>query len=333
MKLLPSPNHVLSEIPLTLAEREFVLKSRKACHASLSGLDARPLLVVGPCSLHDLHGALEYAEKLKVLAEEVKESFQIVMRAYFEKPRTGLGWKGILHDPGMDGTNDIEGGIYLTRNWLKALLNEGIPLAAEFLDIVSPLYFEDLISWGCVGARTVASPFHRQMASGLKMPIGFKNTTDGNIDTAIDAVKVAKAPHRYTSLSPEGGLVSVETSGNPMAHVVLRGGRFGPNYQNSAINETLKRVDSVMVDCSHDNSSKQPKKQIEVFENVMEQVHKGEMRLRGLMVESYLFEGNQSIGSPLQYGVSVTDACLDFESTRNLILQFADQKTPCALYS
>lgn len=291
-------------------------------------MDSRHLLIVGPCSLYDTEASLEYAYKLKGLQEKVKSSFLIVMRAYFEKPRTQLGWRGLMHDPSLDGSYNIPEGIRLTRKLLKKLVEIDMPLATEFLDATSPLYFEDMISWGCIGARTAASPFHRMMASNLKMPIGFKNTPDGNIETALEAIQVAKAPQTFIAPSSQGVMSIVNTPGNKQGHLVLRGGRLGPNYHKDIIRTALSQTDRLIVDCSHDNSRKDPAKQMDVFKDVMHQIGSGETGIRGLMLESFLSLGNQIISHPLKYGVSVTDPCLDFESTQNMILQCADIQKP-----
>lgn len=290
-------------------------------------------MIVGPCSLHDLEATLDYAEKLKRLSQEVEESFQIVMRAYFEKPRTNLGWRGLLHDPNLDGSYDIEKGIRMTRSCLKHLTELQIPLATEFLDPISPLYFGDYISWGCIGARTVSSPLHRQIASHLPMPVGFKNTTEGNIDIALEAIGVAKQPQTFISLSDKGALVAVASKGNSNGHLVLRGGKNTPNYTHHSIQIALQKTPYLLVDCSHDNSQKDPHKQLVVFNDVIDQIANGEKRIRGLMLESFLYTGNQSLSPPLKYGVSLTDSCLDFTSIEHLIRKSAELLQPCAILS
>lgn len=329
MNTLPSPNKIRFEIPLTLSDREFVLKSRNTAAAILEGRDPRILLIVGPCSLYDTAATLEYAEKLQALSHEVEETFFIVMRAYCEKPRTSMGWRGLMHDPHLDGTHDIEAGIRLSRTLMKEIAALKMPLATEYLDLSAPLYYDDLITWGCVGARTVASPLHRQMASYLTLPIGFKNTPEGSIETALEAIQVAKSPHTFISPNGDGVLSKLKSKGNPHSHLVLRGGKQGPNYTADIIATTLHKTPCVVIDCSHDNSRKIPRNQLSVFAQAIDQIEAGQKGIRGLMLESFLYEGNQPLSPYLQHGVSLTDPCLDFESTRNLILEQAERLQPC----
>lgn len=331
MENLPTPKELLQEIPLTLSEQDFVIKSRAEILSQLMGQDPRTLLIVGPCSLHDSEAVIDYAIKLQKLAEEVEDSFLIVMRAYFEKPRTSLGWKGMIHDPDLNGSNNISRGLRKTRKLLKELTSLGMPLACEFLDPAMTLYLGDTISWGCVGARTTSSQIHRQMASNLEFPIAFKNTTEGNIDVAIHAIDVAKQAHTYIGLNDEGKLSLIHSRGNKDSHLVLRGGAKGPNFYPENIQEALLETAYLLVDCSHGNSSKIPEAQITAFENVLQQIMAGEKRIRGLMLESFIEKGNQSLSEPLKYGVSLTDACLDFETTQHLIRKYAALLQPCAI--
>jgi 3-deoxy-7-phosphoheptulonate synthase len=289
------------------------------------------LVVVGPCSIHDPKGAMEYAEKLNVLRKEVEDQIVILMRVYFEKPRTTIGWKGLINDPFMDGSTNIEMGLRQARKLLLDINGLGLPAATEFLDPYVPQYTSDLVSWAAIGARTTESQTHREMASGLSMPVGFKNGTDGGLQVAIDAMGAAMHPHSFLGVDPEGFTAIVRTTGNPWGHIVLRGGNLRTNYDQESIVETaalLKKAglnSIIMVDCSHANSGKQPLKQEIVWKSVLEQRLAGNQALVGLMLESYLEAGNQSIpknAADLRYGVSVTDSCLDWDSTERL-LRFA----------
>lgn len=330
MEILPSPFVLHQEIPITLADRDFVIKSRNELAAILSGKDPRTALIVGPCSLHDVDAALEYGEKLKKLAEEVKESYFIIMRAHFEKPRTSIGWKGLLHDPDLDGTNNLVNGIKKSRSLLKSLTQLRIPLGTEILDPSASVYFGDLVTWGCIGARTTSSQVHRQIASHLPFPVAFKNTTDGNIETALNGIEVAKQPQKFLGINLDGHLSVITSSGNSFCHLVLRGSELEPNFEASFVAEALNKTPYLIVDCSHDNSGKNPRKQLDVFSHVMDQILQGNRQIKGLMLESFLYEGNQPARHPLKYGVSVTDACLDFEMTQHLIREKAAQLQLCA---
>ena len=310
---------------------DFVLKSRNTIAAILAGKDPRLLLIVGPCSIHDPAAIFDYAVRLKELSEKLEETFFFVMRAYFEKPRTCHGWKGFLHDPFLDGSHCIDQSLSLTRKLLRSLIGIKIPLAAEFLDPAAPHYLGDLISWGCVGARTVSSPIHRQMASHLDMPIAFKNSIDGTLESALWGIEVAKVPHTFMGMNREGRLARVRSKGNPYTHLVLRGGDKGPNYESPFIDDTLKRTPCLLVDCAHGNSKKEARGQLHVFEKVLSQVALGNRGIRGMMLESFLYEGNQSLASPLVYGVSITDPCLDFEATEDLLLKGAARLQLCAI--
>ncbi len=326
---LPSPGDLHKELPLTPPQAQFIKRTREKIISILSGSDMRQLLVVGPCSIHDITAAKEYANKLKKLADEVQDSFLIVMRNYFEKPRTRLGWKGLLHDPHLNGGNDIAAGLRAARQLLLDLTDLGVPAATEFLDPASPDYYGDLICWGCIGARTSSSQIHRQIASGLQIPIAFKNSTDGNVDSAIHGVQAASVPHTYIGMDSTGKVSMVHSRGNPHTHVMLRGGEKKANYDSDSIRGTLSQLEKngcsrrVLIDCAHDNCQKQAEKQVEVFRNVIRQVFEGNDEIRGLMLESHLYGGNQGMnhGTSLKYGVSLTDPCLDWATTERIILE------------
>lgn len=328
---LISPLSLKSEFPVSEAVVQTVVNGRETVKSILHGHDPRMLVVVGPCSIHDPKGAMEYAEKLNVLRREVEDQIVILMRVYFEKPRTTIGWKGLINDPFMDGSTNIETGLRQARKLLLDINGLGLPAATEFLDPYVPQYTSDLVSWAAIGARTTESQTHREMASGLSMPVGFKNGTDGGLQVAIDAMGAAMHPHSFLGVDPEGFTAIVRTTGNPWGHIVLRGGNLRTNYDQESIVETaalLKKAglnSIIMVDCSHANSGKQPLKQEIVWKSVLEQRLAGNHALVGLMLESYLEAGNQSIpknAADLRYGVSVTDSCLDWDSTERL-LRFA----------
>lgn len=324
---LPSPHELMQEMPISFAQQHFIEKTRHEIKQILEGKDPRFLLIVGPCSIHDITAAKEYARKLHHLAQSVSDTFLIVMRVYFEKPRTTLGWKGFLYDPWLDGSHDIPSGIRLTRRLLLDLAEQEVPAAAEFLDISSAYYFGDLLSWGCIGARTAASQTHRQIASGLSMPIAFKNSTDGNIDIAINGVINASTPHTFIGMNAQGCLSTVHTSGNTHGHIVLRGGENKPNYDPESISYALERLQkanlpaSLLIDCSHDNSLRKHEQQPLVFQSIINQIVEGNREIRGALLESHLFAGNQPLesSSQLQYAVSLTDPCLNWETTERLV--------------
>lgn len=322
------PHELLEALPLSLKQQTFVAESRQTIKNILAGVDPRLILVVGPCSIHDLDSTLEYAEKLKQLSQSISNSFFVVMRTYFEKARTAVGWKGLASDPHLDGSNDIPTGLYLSRQLLLSLAEMGVPAATEFVEPTSGLYFGDLISWGCIGARTSESQLHRQMASGLTMPVAFKNNTSGNIEAAVNGIVSASHPHRFMAINKEGILEVVTTEGNPWGHLVLRGGTKQPNYESASIAQAVallrqaKLSPSVFVDCSHDNACKIYEKQSSVFHSVINQISEGNRHIRGICLESHLHAGNQPLSGSsvdLKYGVSVTDACMDFETTQALI--------------
>lgn len=329
---LPPPRRIQYELPASKRSRDTVARGRREILRILDGRDARSFLVIGPCSIHDPRAALEYAERLRALAEKVKDRFVLVMRVYFEKPRTTLGWKGLINDPRLDSSFRIEEGILAARKLLLGVTGLGLPAATEALDPVSPQYLSDLISWHAIGARTTESQTHRELASGLSSPVGFKNDVDGGIQVAIDAIKTAAAPHHFIGVDPAGRVSAYQTRGNTSCHVVLRGGRE-PNYDRASVlycAEKLKMAglnSRLMVDCSHGNSGKDHRRQAGVFDACLEQVAAGGSPIMGLMIESNLFEGRQDLPKnfrhpdQLRYGVSITDACLGWEDTEALILR------------
>ncbi len=305
-----------------------IVEGREAVKRILRQADPRLLVIVGPCSIHDVDGALEYARKLDCLRRELAEQLYVVMRVYFEKPRTTVGWKGLINDPHLDGSNDIETGLKKARRLLVQITETGLPAATEFLDPIVPQYIGDFVSWAAIGARTTESQTHRELASGLSMPVGFKNATDGSLQIAIDAMTSARTPHSFLGIDQEGATSIIRTTGNPHGHVVLRGGRLQANYDPESIAATaaaLKKAGLppvVMVDCSHANSGKQHARQEEVWKSVVHQRAAGNTALIGLMVESYLEEGNQPIPerrTDLRHGVSVTDACVSWETTERML--------------
>jgi len=325
---LTPPRDLKAGLPMTEVSNRTVVAGRKAISSILEQKDPRLLLVVGPCSIHDPQGALEYATRLNALRQEFADRFCLVMRVYFEKPRTTIGWKGLIYDPHLDGSDDIQGGLKTARELLLAITGMGLPAATEFLDPVVPQYIADLVSWAAIGARTTESQTHRQMASGLSMPVGFKNGTDGSLQTAIDAMQSAMRPHSFLGIDQDGFTSVVRTAGNPDGHVVLRGGRLRTNYDAESIREAADRLEKaglpevLMVDCSHANSGKQHARQEEIWRCLVEQRLAGSPPLIGVMLESNLFEGNQAIPrnlADLRYGVSVTDACLGWDVTERLL--------------
>jgi 3-deoxy-7-phosphoheptulonate synthase len=322
IKELSPPGHILREFPTTDAAAETTYEARQALHRVLHGADDRLVVVVGPCSIHDYDAAMEYARRLRAEMDRHAADLLILMRVYFEKPRTTVGWKGLINDPRMDGSFKINDGLRLARKLLWEVNELGLPAATEFLDTITPQYTADLISWGAIGARTTESQVHRELASGLSCPVGFKNGTDGNIRIAVDAIKAAASPHHFLSVTKAGHSAIVSTNGNEDCHVILRGGK-APNYDAAAVDAACGELakaglaSRVMIDFSHANSSKQFKKQLEVARDVGTQLAAGEERIFGVMVESHLKEGRQDLkpGKPLEYGVSVTDACIGWEDT------------------
>lgn len=327
-RVLPSPAELLGRIARTESQSSFILKARREIHEIIFGDDHRRLLVVGPCSIHDVKAGREYAGRLAELARTVQDRLVIAMRVYFEKPRTSVGWKGLIMDPRLDASGDIPAGLELARSFLRDVVDLGLPTATELLDPITPQYIADLICWSTVGARTTESQTHRQMASGLSMPLGFKNGTDGSIDTAINAIRAASQPQTFLGVSLEGHASAVTTRGNPNCHIVLRGGRSGPNYSSehiAAAEQSLTHaglIRAILVDCSHDNSGKKPERQGEVFRDVVDQMTRGRDSIIGAMIESNLEPGNQNLPASLdqlRYGVSVTDGCIGWQETESLV--------------
>lgn len=325
---LRAPRLLKEKLPMSERANQTVVGGRAAVQRILRQEDERLLLVVGPCSVHDTKGALEYAERLSRLAREVQDQIFIVMRVYFEKPRTTVGWKGLINDPRLDNSCDIEEGIRIARKLLLDINKLGLPVGTEFLDPIIPQYIAELVTWAAIGARTTESQTHREMASGLSMPVGFKNSTDGSLQTAIDALNAARTPHSFLGIDQDGYTSIIRTAGNPDTHVVLRGGRARPNYDPQSIADASAQLlrhklrNALMVDCSHANSGKQHARQEEVWMSLIEQRLGGNRAIVGAMVESYLQEGNQAVpADPAQitYGISVTDACISWDTTARLL--------------
>jgi 3-deoxy-7-phosphoheptulonate synthase len=325
---LLTPRAMKEKLPMTEVANQTVVKGRDLVTRILNREDPRFLVVVGPCSIHDPKGALEYAQRLNEVRKEVEDKIAIVMRVYFEKPRTTIGWKGLINDPHLDGTYDIETGLKIARKLLLEINEMGLPAATEFLDPITPQYIADLVSWAAIGARTTESQTHREMASGLSMPVGYKNATDGSLQIALDAMLAAGTPHNFLGIDQDGVTSIIRTSGNPVGHVVLRGGRARTNYDAESLREAEAQLGKaglppvLMVDCSHANSAKQHARQEDVWNNLMEQRAAGNKALIGAMVESYLGEGSQPIPkslSDLKFGVSITDACLGWEITERML--------------
>ncbi|MBR0753846.1 3-deoxy-7-phosphoheptulonate synthase [Bradyrhizobium jicamae] len=331
LKELSTPAEVMGEIPRTLTATRVVMGARNAIHAILHGQDDRLLVVVGPCSVHDPAAAIDYAEKLATLREELADKLEIVMRVYFEKPRTTVGWKGLINDPDLDGSFDINKGLRLARNVLSAVNNLGLPAGAEFLDMTTPQYIADLVSWAAIGARTTESQIHRELASGLSCPVGFKNGTDGNVRIAADAVKSASHPHHFMAVTKGGKSAIAATSGNEDCHVILRGGRT-TNYDAASVDAAASELSRagvstrLMIDTSHANSSKKPENQPLVAADIARQISGGEQRIVGVMIESNLVAGRQDVvpGKPLTYGQSITDGCIDWATTAEVLKGLAD---------
>jgi 3-deoxy-7-phosphoheptulonate synthase len=329
-EVLP-PKALHDEFPLDEKASQTVYHARQAIHNILHGEDDRLIVVVGPCSVHDPDAAREYASKLKVLIQELSEDLCIIMRVYFEKPRTTVGWKGLINDPDLDESFNINEGLRLARRLLRDLSNDGIPVGTEYLDLISPQYVADLISWGAIGARTTESQGHRELASGLSCPVGFKNSTDGGFKIAIDAVNAASKPHVFMSLNKEGHSAIFSTKGNNDCHIILRGGKK-PNYDAQSIQNAAEQLEKyglkaqMMVDFSHANSMKDFNRQVDVCNNVAAQISDGEKRIMGVMIESHLVEGRQDViaGQPLTYGQSITDACISWETTEVCLRNLAD---------
>ncbi|MBK4775664.1 3-deoxy-7-phosphoheptulonate synthase [Candidatus Pantoea edessiphila] len=326
-QILITPEELKSKFPLAFHQRTQIADSRKIISDIIAGRDLRLLIVCGPCSIHDTKAAIDYANRLHELSKKINDQLYLVMRVYFEKPRTTIGWKGLINDPYMDNSCDMEAGLHIARNLLLSLVEIGLPLATEALDPNSPQYLGDLFSWSAIGARTTESQTHREIASGLSMPVGFKNGTDGNLDTAINAMCAASMSHRFVGINQSGQVCLLQTKGNPDSHIILRGGKE-PNYSPNNVAQCEKEMIKaglnpyLMIDCSHGNSNKNYKKQILVAESVINQIKEGNRSIIGLMIESNINEGNQSsdkLRREMTYGVSVTDSCINWESTEKLL--------------
>jgi len=333
-EVLLTPHEIKDELPLSSELQDSIIKHRGVIENILDGEDDRLFVVVGPCSIHDPEAAVDYAKNLKVLADEVKDTMVLVMRVYFEKPRTTTGWKGLINDPHLNGSFNITTGLKRARTLMIELADLGLPLATEALDPISPQYLADLISWSAIGARTTESQTHREMASGLSSPVGFKNGTDGSMKVATDALQAVNSPHRFLGINRQGQVAVIHSKGNAYGHVVLRGGGGKPNYDLKNIEKCEDYLEknglakNLVIDCSHENSGKDPKNQPEVFDSCIQKRLQGKDSIVGMMLESNINEGNQKIPediSQLQYGVSITDACIDWDTTERIIRDAADK--------
>ena len=333
-RVLITPHQLKQEMPLSDAARATVIKGRQAVRDILDRKDPRLFLVIGPCSIHDIEAAKDYAKRLKVLSDKVSDTLLLVMRVYFEKPRTTVGWKGLINDPYMNDSFKIEDGLHISRRLLLDLAEMGLPTATEALDPISPQYLQDLISWSAIGARTTESQTHREMSSGLSSAVGFKNGTDGSLTVAVNALHSVSSPHSFLGINDKGQVSVINTRGNAYAHVVLRGGGGKPNYDSVSVALAEKELEgakvskNIMVDCSHANSNKDPGLQPLVMENVTNQILEGNKSIIGLMVESHINWGAQKIPADLKelkYGVSVTDACIDWPTTETAVLKMAEK--------
>ncbi|MBK1791042.1 3-deoxy-7-phosphoheptulonate synthase [Persicirhabdus sediminis] len=329
---LPTPAALLEEIPRSAEHASFMAESRQIIRDILNGKDKRLLLIVGPCSIHDTKAGIDYAKRLAKIAEEVKDKIYVVMRVYFEKPRTTVGWKGLIMDPQLDGSADIPEGLRQARKFLLEVIETGLPTATELLDPITPQYISDLISWSAIGARTTESQTHRQMASGLSMPLGFKNTTTGDLDAAVNAIKAATCSQTFLGVSDLGVASAVTTSGNPDCHIILRGSDKGPNYGADDIAESREKLAKsglptpIMVDASHANCGKSADKMPAVYQEIVRQRAAGDESIVGAMLESFIEHGNQGFPAPLDelvYGKSITDQCIDWDTTERLIRESA----------
>ncbi|MDP2562070.1 3-deoxy-7-phosphoheptulonate synthase [Psychrobium sp. 1_MG-2023] len=332
-KVLITPAQLKELMPLNEGAQSYISQARETIANIIHGKDKRLLVVTGPCSIHDIESAKEYALKLKKLHEELKDDMYLVMRIYFEKPRTTVGWKGLLNDPDMDGSFEVEKGLKQGRELLLWLAELELPVATEALDPISPQYLSELFSWAAIGARTTESQTHREMASGLSMPVGFKNGTDGKLNVAINALESAAHSHRFMGINPQGQVALMQTQGNPDGHIILRGGK-SPNYQSDLITEIESQIQGeglvpkLVVDCSHGNSNKDHRRQPLVADDIFDQINQGNSSIMGIMLESHLEEGNQSSSLPkeqLRYGVSVTDACINWADTEQLLIHGAEK--------
>ncbi len=330
-ELLITPHGLKKDVPLSPKAADTVAEGRHTIQNILDRKDHRLFLVLGPCSIHDIDAAKEYAERLKTLAAEVSDTLYLVMRVYFEKPRTTVGWKGLINDPHLNDTFKIDEGLHIGRQLLCDLSDMGLPLATEALDPISPQYLQDLISWSAIGARTTESQTHREMSSGLSMPVGFKNGTDGGLEVAINALQSVAHPHAFLGINQTGQVSTIRTKGNKYGHVVLRGGNGKPNYDSVSVAQSEQALDkagvtqNIMIDCSHANSNKQPELQPLVMENAANQIVEGNKSIVGLMIESHINWGNQKISDNMEYGVSVTDACIDWKTTEKAVKDMADK--------
>jgi 3-deoxy-7-phosphoheptulonate synthase len=331
IKELIPPSHLLRDLALTEKAAQTVVETRQQIHRVLHGADDRLVVVMGPCSIHDVKAAKEYATRLADTRAKLGRDLVLLMRVYFEKPRTTVGWKGLINDPKLDGSFSINEGLRIARQLLLELNESGVPVGCEFLDMITPQYIADLVSWGAIGARTTESQVHRELASGLSCPVGFKNGTDGNIKIAVDAIRAAQAPHHFLSVTKGGHSAIVSTTGNEDCHIILRGGKQ-PNYDRASVDAAGKGLAEsgiparLMVDFSHGNSSKDPQKQLAVGRDVAAQIGGGEDRIFGIMMESHLKAGRQDLvpGKSLQYGVSITDGCVGWEESRSLMDELAE---------
>ena len=329
---LTPPARLLDELQVSDAQVELIARSRNEVRRILAREDDRLLVVVGPCSIHDVDAALDYAERLSEKSGELADDLCTVMRVYFEKPRTTTGWKGMINDPDMDESGNVNAGLRKARNLLLEILERGVPVACEFLDPITPQYISDLVSWGAIGARTTESQIHRQLASGLSMPVGFKNGTSGNVSIAVDAVRAAAVPHAFAGIDDAGAAATMHTSGNEDCHVILRGGRRAPNYDAAAVADALERLraaglpERVIIDASHDNSGKDHTRQPDVVADVAAQIAGGNAAIVGVMLESFIASGRQSFvaGQPLEYGQSITDECMGWDTSVEMLDRIAE---------
>lgn len=331
IKEVVPPKVVHARFPVSHKSADVIANARQVVHDILHSHDDRLLVIVGPCSIHDTKAAIEYAKQLLELRNKLQDDLEIIMRVYFEKPRTTVGWKGLINDPYLDGSFHINQGLHKARELLLRLNEMGMPAATEFLDLITPQYFADLISWGAIGARTTESQVHRELASGLSCPVGFKNGTNGALSIAVDAIRAASSTHHFLSLTKDGHSAIFSTRGNEDCHIILRGGKT-PNYDATSVEKVSSDLNAaglppvMMIDCSHANSAKQHKRQIEVAENIAQQISGGEKRIIGVMVESHLYEGRQDYipGQDLNYGQSITDACIGWDDSAPLLQQLAE---------
>ncbi len=331
-KELIAPVHIHEQFPLTEASAETTAKARQEVQAVMAGEDQRLVVVVGPCSIHDPKSATEYAERLLKLKTELADDLIIIMRVYFEKPRTTVGWKGLINDPDLDNSFSVNKGLGIARNLLLSINDMGVPAGCEYLDLITPQYTGDVVSWGAIGARTTESQCHRELASGLSCPVGFKNGTDGNLKIAVDAIGAASNPHHFLSVTKAGRTAIVNSTGNEYTHIILRGGSSEPNYSAVHVEQSAQMLEkaglrpNIMVDFSHANSHKDPARQRDVSDDVCAQLESGESRIFGVMIESHLVAGNQKVvaGQPLTYGQSITDGCIDWAETEELCRNLAN---------